>query len=169
MEPNEALGIAAQVAVALAGFAGVVVVFRPQSLHQWSALDRARLHLLLHNSICPLGYALFAMLLLSVKPASENIWRWCSVFALLFQLPGAIIAARQTRAVGKEAYQGVGGTLLFYLIAAVGTGSLILQFINLTWLNQFWPFFLAIFVHLMAAVLQFTRMVLLLPQKDEAK
>ena len=47
MEPNEALGIAAQVAVTLAGFAGVVVVFRPEALHQWSALDKFRLQLFL--------------------------------------------------------------------------------------------------------------------------
>jgi hypothetical protein len=34
MEPGEALGIAAQVGVALAAFAGVVVVFRRESLHE---------------------------------------------------------------------------------------------------------------------------------------
>jgi len=34
MEPGEALGIAAQIAVALAGFAGVVVVFRRESVHE---------------------------------------------------------------------------------------------------------------------------------------
>jgi hypothetical protein len=36
MEPGEALGIAAQIAVALAGFAGVVVVFRREAVHEWS-------------------------------------------------------------------------------------------------------------------------------------
>src|SRR5438067_10673451 len=97
MEPNEALGIAAQVAVALAGFAGVVVVFRPQAIHQWSAVDRFRLRLLLHNSICPLAYALFGMLLLTIKPAPIWIWRECSLFGLLFQLPGAILAFRTPR------------------------------------------------------------------------
>ena len=35
MEPGEALSTAAQVAVALAGFAGVVVAFRRGSLHDW--------------------------------------------------------------------------------------------------------------------------------------
>src|SRR6478752_6025448 len=40
MEPGEALGIAAQVAVTLAGFAGVVVVFRRESIHEWSPADR---------------------------------------------------------------------------------------------------------------------------------
>jgi hypothetical protein len=47
MEPNEALGIAAQVAVTLAGFARIVVVFLPASVHQWSRVDRFRLRLLL--------------------------------------------------------------------------------------------------------------------------
>src|ERR1044072_4292308 len=102
MEPNEALGIAAQVAVALAGFAGVVVVFRPGSLHQWSTIDRFRLRLLLHNSICPLADALFGMFLLTIKPAPLWIWRECSLFALLFQLPGAIIAFRGARRLSPE-------------------------------------------------------------------
>ena len=34
MEPGETLGIAAQIAVALAGFAGVVVVFGRVSAHE---------------------------------------------------------------------------------------------------------------------------------------
>ena len=92
MEPNEALGTAAQVAVALAGFAGVVVVFKPDPVPRLSRLDRTRLQLLLHNSICPLAYALFGMLLLSAKPTPDSIWRWCSAFGLLFQSPGAFIA-----------------------------------------------------------------------------
>ena len=69
MQPSEALGVAAQVAVTLAGFAGIVVVFRPDSVHQWSALDRFRLSLLLMNSALPLGLAMFGMLMLSVEPA----------------------------------------------------------------------------------------------------
>src|ERR1043165_29032 len=97
MEPNEALGIAAQVAVTLAGFAGVVVVFRPDSIHQWSEIDRFRLRLLLHNSICPLAYALFGMFLLTIKPPPAWIWRDCSLFGVLFQLPGAIISFKLSR------------------------------------------------------------------------
>ena len=78
MEPGEALGLAAQVAVTLAGFAGVVVVFRPASVHQWSSLDRFRLRLLLGNSILPLAYSVIAIFLLTIKPPPESIWRWCS-------------------------------------------------------------------------------------------
>lgn len=166
MQPNEALGIAAQVAATLAGFAGVVVVFRPQSIHQWSSVDRARLHLLLHNSVCPLAYALFAMLLLSVNPPPSNIWRWSGFFAILFQIPGGLVAARYSRAIGKQAFKDSGGRLLFYVTASVGAGALVMQFVNIALLNLFWPFFLAIVVHLLAGMLQFMRMVLLLPHKE---
>jgi hypothetical protein len=75
LQPDETLGVAAQVAVTLAGFAGVVVVFRPDSVHRWSRLDRFRLRLLLANSIFPLAYSLLAILLLTIKPPPESIWR----------------------------------------------------------------------------------------------
>ena len=156
MEPNEALGITAQVAVALAGFAGVVVVFRPQSLHQWSAVDRFRLRLLLHNSINPLAYALFGMFLLTIKPTPLSIWRQCSLFALLFQLPGAIIAFKGSRKLSPEHFQGP-NRILFYSVGVMGAAAQIVQLINIIWLNVFWPFFLTILVHLIAAMLQFTR------------
>jgi len=78
MEPGEALGIAAQIAVALAGFAGVVVVFRRESVHEWSPLDKLRLRLLLANSILPLGLCMMGLLLLTIKPMPPAMWRWCS-------------------------------------------------------------------------------------------
>jgi hypothetical protein len=167
MEPNEALGIAAQVAVTLAGFAGVVVVFRPQALHQWSPLDRFRLRLLLHNSICPLAYALLGMFLLTIKPTPLWIWRECSLFALLFQLPGAIVVFKSSRRLSPDQFKGP-SRMLFYGLGLLGTASLVLQIINIIKWNLFWPFFLAIFVHLIAGMLQFTRMVLLLPEKESA-
>jgi len=165
VEPNEALGIAAQVAVTLAGFAGVVVVFRPQSLHEWSAIDRFRLRLLLHNSINPLAYALFGMFLLTIKPTPLWIWRECSLFALLFQVPGAIVAVQSSRKLGPEHFKGP-NRMLFYAVGLLATAAQIFQLINIVWLNLFWPFFLTIIVHITAAMLQFARMVLLLPEKE---
>jgi hypothetical protein len=165
MEANEALGVAAQVAVALAGFAGVVVVFRPDSVHVWSRLDRTRLQLLLHNSLCPLAYALFGMLLLTIKPEPAWIWRECSLFGLLFQTPGAIIAFRNARNLTSEERKET-SKILLYGIGTMGFLTLALQVFNIAVLNQFWPFFLSIVMHLMAAMLQFTRMVLLLPAKE---
>jgi hypothetical protein len=83
MEPGEALGIAAQIAVALAGFAGVVVVFRREAVHEWSGIDKLRLHLLLANSILPLSLSMLGLLLLTVEPMPLGIWRWCSGITLV--------------------------------------------------------------------------------------
>jgi hypothetical protein len=83
MEPGEALGIAVQIAVALAGFAGVVVVFRREAVHEWSGIDKLRLRPLLANSIVPLGLSMLGLLLLTIKPTPPEIWRWCSSILLV--------------------------------------------------------------------------------------
>lgn len=167
MPPDEALGVAAQVAVTLAGFAGVAVVFRPESIHRWSRLDRFRLRLLLANSIFPLAYSLFAILLLTIKPPPESIWRWCSGFAVLCQLPFGIGNYRTARGLRPDEFKGTNKALFFPLFL-IGVSAGLLQLYNLAVLNWFWPFFTAITVHLMAAMLQFVRLVILQPKFDSA-
>ncbi len=166
MQPSEALGVAAQVAVTLAGFAGIVVVFRPQSVHEWSALDRLRLTLLLMNSVAPLIFALFGMLLLCVDPVPGSIWRWCSgfafvidvlVFVLLRNDPKARLPLNEMRMVGRFTLYGV---------AVMSMTGAVLQVLNFAVWNCFWAFFVAIFVHLTAAIIQFLRMLLIAPAKD---
>jgi hypothetical protein len=159
MEPNEALGIAAQVAVTLAGFAGIVVIFLPESVHQWSRTDRFRLRLLLSNSIFPLAYSLFGMLLLTIKPVPDSIWQWCSAFAAVFQVPFAMANFRTPRHLSPDEFKSL-PKIFFYPLFAIGIATVLLQFYNIAVLNRFWPFFAGIFVHLMAAMLQFVRLVL---------
>jgi|SRR5215472_3042952 len=161
----EVLSTAAQIAVALAGFAGVVVVFRRGSVHEWSPLDKFRLRLLLSNSVLPLAYALFAMFLLAMKPPPESTWRWCSGFAAICQIPFAITSIRRTRTLSPTDFKDV-RKIVFYPLFGLASAVLLLQFYNLAVLNSFWPFFAGIFVHLMGAMVQFVRLVLVLPAKD---
>jgi hypothetical protein len=107
MEPGEALGLTAQIAVALAGFAGVVVAFRRSSLHEWSPIDKYRLWLLLADSAVPLLCCLFAILLLTVKPAPISIWRWCSAFSTLLLLPLIYMSRRTTAKLGPNAIRNI--------------------------------------------------------------
>ena len=165
MEPGEPLGIAAQIAVTLAGFAGVVVVFRRESVHEWAPVDRLRLRLLLTNSILPLCLCMIGLLLLSIKPMSPGIWRWCSgiafVVSLLFVTTSAKIFGRlDVREVKRERLTRI----VFYVFGAVGTVVIVLQLYNTALLGAFWPFFAGIVFQLIAAVFQFARMILLLPE-----
>src|SRR5437667_12908570 len=79
MQPSEALSASAQIAVTLAGFAGVVVAFRSGSVHEWSKLDRFRLRILLFNSAMPFAMSIIGLLLMSTNLDAIMVWRWCSL------------------------------------------------------------------------------------------
>jgi hypothetical protein len=164
MQPSEALSVVAQVAVTLAGFAGIVVVFRPESIHRWSALDRFRLRLLLANSALPLSYSLFAIFLLTIDPPPAAIWRWCSGFAFATQLGFAVITAGPRRLIPAAEFEAV-SKVMFYSVTTLGSIAMLLQVVNIALWNRFWPFFAAILVHLIAAIAQFVRMIVLSPNR----
>jgi hypothetical protein len=171
MEPGEALTTAAQIAVALAGFAGVVVAFRSSSLHEWPLLDKYRLWLLLGNALVPLFACLFGMLLLTIKPTPLSIWRWCSVFSLFLISVFGVVSRRRQSELGPRVIQEMGGyRYLFYVIAALGIAVLLLQIYNALVPGVFWFFYAAIVFQLTTGSLQFARMILLPPHgepKDE--
>jgi hypothetical protein len=99
------------------------------------------------------------MLLLTIKPAPASIWQWCSAFAAIFQVSFAIANFRTLRRFSPDEFKGV-PKIVFYPLFAIGVSTVLLQFYNIAVLNRFWPFFAGIFVHLMAAMLQFVRLVL---------
>lgn len=169
MQPSEALGIAAQVAVTLAGFAGIVVVFRPDSVHRWSPLDKLRLQLLLMSSALPLAESLFGMLLLTFDPPPVSIWRWCSGVSFSAQVIVFVYMRNPRRRLFTRADTQAVNKFLVYGIAFITTVAVALQAINFTIWNRFWPFFALIFVHLVAALAQFVRMVLLAPRESSGR
>jgi hypothetical protein len=165
MEPGEALGIAAQIAVALAGFAGVVVVFRREAVHEWSGADKLRLRLLLANSILPLGLSMLGVMLLTIKPPPPGIWRWCSGILLVASMSFVMATGKSFRRLnlGNEQRQPATRFIMF-LFGAFGIAAMLLQLYNLALLAAFWPFFAGIVYHLVMAMAQFARMILLLPE-----
>jgi hypothetical protein len=167
MEPGETLGIAAQIAVALAGFAGVVVVFGRVSAHEWSPIDKFRLRQLLTNSILPLVLCMIGLLLLAIRPALGGVWRWCSGVAFVILLQFAVGSVKAFRRFDLQKLQRpVVSRSFFYLSGAVGIAATLLQLYNAALLNAFWPFFTAIVVQLIAAMLQFARMILVPPEQQ---
>jgi hypothetical protein len=165
MEPDEALGIAAQIAVTLAGFAGVVVVFRRESIHEWSPADKLRLRLLLTNSILPLVLCMIGILLLTIRPAPAGVWRWCSGFAFVVSLLFAITMTKMFRRLDlRQIQSGRVTRLVFYLFGALGIAANLLQLYNAALLGAFWPFFSGIVVQLLTGIFQFARMILLRPE-----
>jgi hypothetical protein len=165
VEPGEALSTAAQVAVALAGFAGVVVVFRSGSVHEWSPIDKLRLRLLLSNSILPLLLCMIGLLLLTIRPAPAGIWRWCSGFAFVLFLLFAVTMTNIFRRLDLPQIPREHATrFVFYLFGSAGIAAALLQLYNVAFLGAFWPFFTGIVFQIITAMFQFGRIILIPPE-----
>jgi hypothetical protein len=164
-EPGKALSTAAQIAVALASFACVVIVFRRESVHEWSGLDKLRLQLLLANSILPLGLCMMGLLLLTIKPMPPGIWRWCSGITLVATLLFVTGISKIFRRLDLQNLQRERvARLIFYLFVALGLAAMFLQVYNVALPGVFWPFFAGIVFQLVTAMAQFARMILLRPE-----
>jgi hypothetical protein len=161
MEPNTALSVSAQIAVAIAGFAGVVAAFRNDSVHDWGAVETFWLRLLLVNSILPLAFSMFGLFLLSVPYVSLTLWRWCSGFATLFLVPFEIMIVKTVVGFAPGQLEAAGGTRFASNgLVAILTAICLLQLFNVVTLAAFWPFFGSIVALLLGAMYQFVRLVL---------
>jgi hypothetical protein len=165
MEPGEALSTAAQIAVALAGFAGVVVVFRRESVHDWSPIDKLRLRLLLMNSVLPLALCMLGLLSLTIKPPPVDIWKWCSGFAFVVFVLFAATSMTIFRRLDLRQLQSYGRAtnVVLYLFGILGAAVMLLQLYNVIILGVFWLFFAGIVFQLTAAMFQFMRIILIPP------
>ena len=168
IDPSAALSTSAQIAVAIAGFAGVVAVFRNESVHDWGRVEKFWLRLLLVNSILPLAFSVVGLLALAVSPAPSSVWRWCSAFAALFLFPYAAMILKNLLGFAPGELRAAGGhhAASFTLYTLLGIVC-VLQLYNAIALGAFWPFFAAIISLLLGAMYQFVRLVLI-PQKPGA-
>lgn len=161
MEPTAALSVSAQIAVSIAGFAGVVAAFRNDSVHDWGEVEKFWLRLLLINSILPLAFSVVGLFVLSVTYDSPAIWRWCSGFALVFLVASATMIIRTLAGLAPGQLEAAGGTrFTSYTLVTILTAVCLLQVYNLATLAAFWPFFGAIVALLLGAMYQFVRLVL---------
>jgi hypothetical protein len=168
MEPGEALSTAAQIAVALAGFAGVVVAFRSGPLHEWSAVDKYRLWLLLGNALVPLLACLFGMLLLTIEPRPLSIWRWSSGLSFFVGFTFGFLSRRRQFELGPSLSKEMGAyRYLFYTVGTLGIAVGLLQLYNALSAGVFLYFYAAIIFQLAVGVLQFARIVLLPPHTNK--
>ena len=160
MQPSEALSTSAQLAVALAGFAGVVVAFRNRSVHEWSKIDKFRLRILLSNSALPFIMSIFAMLLLATSLPEPTIWRWCSLVAFIATAATGQFLSGNYRTFSREDLKASGSRRwIFVSSGLIGVAATLLQLYNVITLKTFWPFFASIATWLWLAMIQFVLVV----------
>lgn len=160
MQPSEALSASAQVAVTLAGFAGVVVAFRARSVHEWTNIDKFRLQILLSNSALPFVLSIFAMVLLATPLDERTLWRLCSIVAFVTTVAAGQLLSHIYRAFSRDELKGSGSRpWIFYASGLLSIAVTALQMYNVIRLQTFWPFFAMIATWLSLAMIQFVLLV----------
>jgi hypothetical protein len=161
LQPTEALGLAAQVAVALAGFAGIVAAFGRGPIQEWPPAARLRLKFLLATGLLPLAWSLFGLMLLVSPLPDPVIWQYCSGISAITLILGAIDNTREYLELSRTSLKDDQSSHLFFAgSATAGSIAILLQFWNVVMLHTFWPFFAMVVAAMVVCMLQFARFIL---------
>jgi hypothetical protein len=110
--------------------------------------------------VLPLILSLIGILLLVANIPSSIAWRCGSGLALILMFAMGMWYSRSFRTVPRGQIHDAAGTrVIFYIGGSIGGIIIVLQLYNLIWPGVFWPFFSAIVVWIVAAIVQFIRMV----------
>ncbi len=75
MENRDVFVVFGEIAVAFAGFASVVVVFRQRDQQHWTVLEQTSFHAMLRHSLAAALFALLPLLLAAFKIGAPVLWR----------------------------------------------------------------------------------------------
>jgi hypothetical protein len=156
--PIEILATFAQVAVALAGFSGIIIAFERRSLGSLTRLELRRLSNLFALSGFVLLASLAGIVLLHMGYFGQDLlWRSASALMLATGVPWVARDMLLIRRLSPEEKSQVVGWVIypFYVIAAFG---LLLQAINCFY-GELWPVLVALVIMVMFAFQQFILLV----------
>jgi len=157
MELSEILIGIAEIATALAGFTGVVVVFGSRSHGSWDAGDRLRLSFLLEASLTAGGFALLALVLVNSQLDRQVTWAIvssCWGLFMCFSLYLSYSRIRKNRELGADIDRTAN-----WIVTIVFVALIVLQCVNVLIWRELAPVLAALVVNLAGAAMQFTRLI----------
>ncbi len=158
LDITETLVGIAEIAVALAGFTGVVVVFGSRSHGSWHPGDRLRLGFLLEASLTAGGFALLTLVLLAVFPQSASTaWMTASALWALFML-WSLYSSRHRIRDDLQKHTDIdrfSNRFVFVVFSAL----IVAQIANVLVWQQFAPLLAALCLNLAGDAMQFFRLI----------
>jgi hypothetical protein len=146
-----------EIAVALAGFTGVVVVFGSRSTGSWLPGDRLRLAFLLEASLTAGGFSLLALLLYTSMQGAGNAWAIVSGLWALYMLYSLYTSHRLIRE-NLEHHHDI-DRIANRIVFALFFSLIALQLINVVLWREFAPVLAALVLNLAGAAMQFARLI----------
>jgi hypothetical protein len=135
IDPANTLYVVIQVAVAIAGFAGIVSAVQEERLR---VLLTLRLFNLLSCSFAVLFVSGFALVLMHAEVEPETIWRITSVLIFAVSVAGAVLSLQRVGAV-RAKLPDFGGWVTGLVINSTLLANLALLVWNAVEWAEFWP------------------------------
>ena len=121
MTADSVLSSLVEVAVGLAGFAGIITAIRQRNVASWSPRDRVLLQALFGSSAAAIAFGIAPGILAEAHFSPHRIWRAGSTALLVWFAVIPVIRERQMRKQGLSALTSTMGlaTLLWVLLLAL--------------------------------------------------
>ena len=155
IDPANTLYVVIQVAVAIAGFAGIVSAVQVERMR---VLLTLRLFNLLSCSFAAMFISGFALVLMHAEVEPDSIWRVTSVLIVMVSVTGAVLSLRHVSAV-RAKVPDFGGILTGAVINVSMLINLGLLIWNAVVWAAFWPVLIGVFWPFGLACYSFTHLL----------
>ena len=164
MDAFESLSLCAEIAIAITGFSGVVLVFSDHAGGPRPPLDRVLFRTLFTASLIPLGLVAIATVFEAAGVQHATIWRLCSATHAVAVSATAILNARSAAAarsrepeaqIQRSMFVVRGGVVVLVVAFLV----LCLQLANVFSLHTFWPVLVAVWWGLAVSLFSFVSLL----------
>ncbi len=157
MEAASTLQVLAEIAIAIAGFSGVVTALSIRT-SQWTDLDKIRLRVLLQASFATALFSLLPLILFSTTLLNPTIWVIASSAWLIYMGVSTIpFVVRGIRKAGS-APDRLGRPMVALFLGIVGS-VFVVQVLNVAILRTAWPHLTAMLGGLIGSSVAFLRLI----------
>jgi hypothetical protein len=169
MEGADALGLLAEIGIAIAGFAGVIATLRAPG-GKMGSYEALRIGVLLGQSANVVLLALLPFALHFAGLSVRAIWFVSSSAMAVLVMMAFLLMLRVAKAVVpvREEDRTSGSKFVFVSTIAVTTGIVALQLGNLTFLRQLWPFYVGLLTLITQSLFAFAY-ILFAPSRGEVQ
>jgi hypothetical protein len=146
-----------EIAVALAGFTGVVVVFGSRNAGAWLPGDRLRMGFMLEASLTAGGFSLLALVLFSSMHNARNAWAIASGLWAIYMVYSLYKSRRQIRE-NLEHHHDI-DKIANHIVFSLFSLLIALQIINVVLWREFAPLLAALVLNIAGSAMQFARLI----------
>ena len=156
MEAEGILTTLAEVAIAIAGFSGIVVALQNRTV-DWSETDKLRFSALLQVSFESVFFSFVPIVLYLMHPSEPFVWRWSSGLWLVYIACTVAYRVPQIRRVSAPG-SDTSKLAMRFVLSSFCT-SVLLQVANVVWLRVSWPHVITVILGMLLAFVFFARLL----------